>query len=141
MSKSGASELFSTLKGYINQLSEGERTPAEVASAFNDWARESAESIKVRVQEEVESAVLKMGFIKRDEFDALLLRVQALEAAMAEERTPPAKRKISLAKLASSRLTSGNGAEKSGAKISGTNTKKSTKKITNKSADDKGGKK
>lgn len=125
MSKSGASELFSTLKGYINQLSEGERTPAEVASALNEWARESAESIKVRVQEEVEAAVLKMGFIKRDEFDALLIRVQALEKALAEEKTAPAKRKISLTKLATSKLAAG----------------KDAKKSAKKSADDKGGKK
>jgi BMFP domain-containing protein YqiC len=121
MSKSGASELFSTLKGYINQLSDGERTPSEVAAALNDWARESAESIKVRVHEEVEAAVLKMGFIKRDEFDALATRLAALEATLAQSKTPPAKRKISLGKLATRKLTAG--------------------KSSKKSAEDKGGKK
>lgn len=79
MAKSSASELFTTLKGYINQLSEGERTPAEIGSALNDWARESAESIKVKVSEEVESTVARMGFIKREEYDLLLQRVDALE--------------------------------------------------------------
>ena len=133
MSKSGASELFSTLKGYINQLSEGERTPAEVASAFNEWARESAESIKVRVQEEVEAAVLKMGFIKREEFDALLARVQALETALDQQKTAPTKRKISLGKLAASKLGAGKGAQKG--------EKSSSQKQSKKSADDKGGKK
>ena len=112
MSKSGASELFSTLKGYINQLSDGERTPAEVASAFNEWARESAESIKVRVHEEVEAVVLKMGFIKRDEFDALAARLAALEDTLAQSKTPT-KRKISLGKLASGKLTAGKSLKKS----------------------------
>lgn len=73
-------ELIATLKGYINQLSAGERTASEVGSALNDWARDSAESIKVKIAEEVEASVSKMGFIKRDEFDALLLRVAKLEA-------------------------------------------------------------
>jgi BMFP domain-containing protein YqiC len=79
MAKSPTSELFSTLKGYFNQLSEGERTPTEVASAFNDWARESAESVKAKIAEEVETTVSKMGFIKREEYDKLVARVTALE--------------------------------------------------------------
>ena len=32
---------------------------------------ESAESIKAKIQEEVEKSVAKMGFVKREEFDAL----------------------------------------------------------------------
>lgn len=79
MAKSPTSELFSTLKGYFNQLSEGERTPTEVASALNDWARESAESVKAKIAEEVETTVSKMGFIKREEYDKLVARVSALE--------------------------------------------------------------
>ena len=86
MAKSPTSELFSTLKGYFNQLSEGERTPTEVASAFNDWARESAESVKAKIAEEVEMTVSKMGFIKREEYDKLVARVNALE-----KKTPAKK--------------------------------------------------
>ena len=85
MATSSAGELFSTLKGYINQLSDGERSPSEVASAFNEWARDSAESIKAKVAEEVEASVAKMGFIKRDEFDALLARVEALETQLEDK--------------------------------------------------------
>jgi BMFP domain-containing protein YqiC len=79
MAKSPTSEIFSTLKSYFNQLSEGERTPTEVASAFNDWARESAESVKAKIAEEVEATVSKMGFVKREEYDKLVNRVAALE--------------------------------------------------------------
>jgi BMFP domain-containing protein YqiC len=79
MAKSPTSELFSTLKGYFNQLSEGERTPTEVASSFNDWARESAESVKAKIAEEVEATVQKMGFVKREEYDKLAARVSSLE--------------------------------------------------------------
>lgn len=85
-------ELFSTLKGYINQLSAGERTPSEVGSALNDWARESAESIKAKINEEVESSVAKMGFIKRDEFDLLSARLEKAEAELLQLHKKPLSR-------------------------------------------------
>ena len=79
MSKSPVTEIFSTLKTYAQKLSDGERTPAEIASALNDWAHESADSVRAKIHEEVEAAVLKMGFVKREEFDALARQVAALK--------------------------------------------------------------
>lgn len=79
MAKPPVSELFSTLKSYAQKLSDGERTPAEIASALNEWAHESAESVRSKIHEEVESAVLKMGFVKREEFDALAKQVASLK--------------------------------------------------------------
>lgn len=83
-------ELFATLKGYVNQLSAGERTPVEVGSALNDWARDSAESIKTKIHEEVEASVAKMGFVKREEFDALQSRLEKLESG----KTPSSAKKV-----------------------------------------------
>jgi BMFP domain-containing protein YqiC len=79
MAKGSGSEFLSTLKSYAQKLSDGERTPAEIATALNDWAHESAESVRSKVHEEVESAVLKMGFVKREEFDALVAEVASLK--------------------------------------------------------------
>ena len=79
MAKPQPSEIFTTLKGYVQKLSDGERTPAEIGAALNDWAKESAESVKSKIHEEVESVVLKMGFIKREEFDVLAAEVAALK--------------------------------------------------------------
>ena len=79
MAKSPVTEIFSTLKTYAQKLSDGERTPAEIASALNDWAHESADSVRAKIHEEVEAAVLKMGFVKREEFDALAKQVAALK--------------------------------------------------------------
>jgi len=79
MAKAPIAELFSTLKSYAQKLSDGERTPSEIASALNDWAHESAESIRGKIHEEVETAVLKMGFVKREEFDALAREVASLK--------------------------------------------------------------
>jgi BMFP domain-containing protein YqiC len=86
MAKTPAGELFTTLKSYFNQLTEGERTPTEVASALNDWARESAESVKAKIAEEVETTVSKMGFIKREEYEKLVARVNTLEKGTSEKK-------------------------------------------------------
>jgi BMFP domain-containing protein YqiC len=90
MAKTPTGELFATLKGYLNQLSDGDRTPNEVASALNGWARESAESIKAKVAEEVDAQVSKMGFIKRAEYEKLVARVEKLENSRAKKS--PAKK-------------------------------------------------
>jgi len=95
MAKSPVSEVFSTLKCYAQKLSDGERTPAEIASALNDWAHESADSVRAKIHEEVEAAVLKMGFVKREEFDALAKQVAALKknspAKKAAKKSAPKK--------------------------------------------------
>jgi BMFP domain-containing protein YqiC len=95
MAKAPLVEIFSTLKSYAQKLSDGERTPAEIASALNDWAHESADSVRAKIHEEVEAAVLKMGFVKREEFDALAKEVAALKkkapAKKIEKKTAPKK--------------------------------------------------
>ena len=85
-----SNDLFSSLKTYITKLSDGEKTPQEVAAALNAWARESADSLKTKIHEEVEAAVLKMGFVKREEFDRLVARVDAIAPA---KKAAPAKKK------------------------------------------------
>jgi BMFP domain-containing protein YqiC len=79
MAKTVGSEFISTLKSYAQKLSDGERTPAEIAAALNDWAHESAESVRGKIHDEVETAVLKMGFVQREEFDALAQEVASLK--------------------------------------------------------------
>ena len=95
MAKAPITEIFSTLKSYAQKLSDGERTPAEIASALNDWAHESADSVRAKIHEEVEAAVLKMGFVKREEFDALAREVAALKKAKkAPTKKVPAKKTV-----------------------------------------------
>jgi hypothetical protein len=103
MAKTPAGELLSTLKSYFNQLTDGERTPTEVAAALNDWARESAESVKAKIAEEVETTVSKMGFIKREEYDLLLARVAELESAP-QRKSVTKSRKQKIKKSASKKI-------------------------------------
>lgn len=124
MAKTPANEIFSTLKTYFNQLSDGERTPAEVATALNGWAKESAESIKAKIGEEVEATVSKMGFIKREEYDLLLERVSQLEKDLSK------KSKVKVG----SKKKSGNESEKVSKKASTKGSTQGVKKRTTKKA-------
>jgi BMFP domain-containing protein YqiC len=117
MSKA-SNDIFSTLRTYITKVTEGERTPAEVAAAVNSWARESADALKAKIHEEVEASVAKMGFIKRDEFDRLAAQVAALNGSATAKKNSAKK---SAAKPAVKKTT----AKKSSAK-------KSAKKVVKK---------
>jgi BMFP domain-containing protein YqiC len=98
MAKQPVNEVFSTLKSYARKLSDGERTPAEIASALNDWAHESGQSLKAKITEEVEAAVLKMGFVKREEFDALVREVNALKKGKKSPAKKSAAKKAAVKK-------------------------------------------
>lgn len=124
MAKAPVNEVFSTLKSYARKLSDGERTPAEIASALNDWAHESGQTLKARISEEVEAAVLRMGFVKREEFDALVREVNALKKG----KKSPAKKtpvKKSAAKKSPAKKSP---AKKSSVKKATKPLKKSTKR-------------
>jgi BMFP domain-containing protein YqiC len=97
MAKAPVNEVFSTLKSYARKLSDGERTPAEIAAALNDWAHESGQTVKAKIAEEVEAAVSRMGFVKREEFDALVREVKALKSGKTKV-SPSAKKKSSAKK-------------------------------------------
>jgi BMFP domain-containing protein YqiC len=107
-----SNDLFSSLKTYLTKLSDGEKTPQEVAAALNAWARESADSLKAKIHEEVEAAVLKMGFVKREEFDRLVARVDAV----APVKKQSASTKKSAAKKAPTTKKAAPAKKKSGAK-------------------------
>ena len=90
MAKS-SNDLFSTLRTYISKVTEGEKSPAEVAAALNGWARESADALKSKIHEEVEASVAKMGFVKREEFDRLAAQVAAMKGGSSEKKAAPKK--------------------------------------------------
>ena len=105
MAKAPVNEVLSTLKSYARKLSDGERTPAEIASALNDWAHESGQTLKAKISEEVEAAVLKMGFVKRDEFDALVREVNALKRGKKSPVKKSATKKAPVKKSAAKKAT------------------------------------
>ena len=86
-----SNDLFSSLKTYLTKLSDGEKTPQEVAAALNAWARESADALKSKIHEEVEASVAKMGFVKRDEFDRLAAQVAAMKGGASTKKASAKK--------------------------------------------------
>jgi BMFP domain-containing protein YqiC len=112
-----SNDLFSSLKTYLTKLSDGEKTPQEVAAALNAWARESADALKAKIHDEVEATVLKMGFVKREEFDQLQARVDAI--APVKKKTSSTKKsatKKSATKKAPAKKKAAPAKKKSGAK-------------------------
>jgi len=73
-----ANDLFDSLRTYINKVSVNEKSASEIANSVNAWVRESGEAVKQKIEEEVESTVLRMGFVKRAEFEALAAEVAKL---------------------------------------------------------------
>ena len=86
-----ANDIFSTLRTYLSKVSEGEKSPAEIAAAINIWVRESGEALKSKIEEEVESSVSKMGFVKREEFDDLKRRFDEVSQTGAPKKTATKK--------------------------------------------------
>lgn len=79
----------------------------ELASQVNNWLQESGEALKVRIEDEVEKAVTKRGFIKRSEFLKLEARISALEE----------KPKRAVKKVEAKKSTAKKSAAKTSAKI------------------------
>jgi hypothetical protein len=88
-------DLFSSLKNYASKLSNGEKSPAEVAAALNVWLKESGDSIKEKIESEVEQSVAKMGFAKKSDLSDLLKRIELLEKQIG---VPPVKAKAKTVK-------------------------------------------
>lgn len=111
-----ANDIFSTLRVYLSKLTEGEHTPAEVLASVNTWLRESGESIKAKIEEEVERAVAKRGFVKQSDFDQLKKEVDALRASTKEPRKAAAVKKTAAKKATPAKPKSAKKAVSKGAK-------------------------
>lgn len=81
-------DLFSALKNYASKLSNGEKTPAEIASALNHWLKESGDSIKEKIEIEVSQSVSKMGFAKQSD----LLKLQKEIDQLKSQKVTPVKK-------------------------------------------------
>ena len=73
----------------------GNKSATDVADSVNAWIKESGEALKVKIEDEVERSVSKMGFVKRGEFEALKQEVAALKKGGATKKSAkktPAKK-------------------------------------------------
>ena len=72
-------DIKATIKSLIENVQLGSKSGTEVAQSVNIWLKEGGEAIKVKIEDEVERSVSKMGFVKRGEFEALKQEVAALK--------------------------------------------------------------
>ena len=88
-------DLFSALRNYATKLSNGEKTPAEIATALNHWLKESGDSIKEKIEAEVSQSVAKMGFAKQSDLLKLQKEIDDLKKSKSSTaKKSPAKPKV-----------------------------------------------
>ena len=80
-------DFLSTLKSLSNNVQLGNKTATDVADSVNAWLKEGGEALKVKIEDEVERSVSKMGFVKRGEFEALKQEVASLKKGGAKSST------------------------------------------------------
>jgi BMFP domain-containing protein YqiC len=87
------SDLKATIRSLIDNVQLGNKSGTEVAQSMNIWLKEGGEALKVKIEDEVERSVSKMGFVKRGEFEALKQEVAALKkgGASTESKKPVKK--------------------------------------------------
>ena len=73
------SDFLSTLKSFANNVHLGDKSATDVADSVNAWLKEGGEALKVKIEDEVERSVSKMGFVKRGEFEALKQEVASFK--------------------------------------------------------------
>ena len=73
------SDLKATIRSLIDNVQLGNKSGTEVAQSMNIWLKEGGEALKVKIEDEVERSVSKMGFVKRGEFEALKQEVAGLK--------------------------------------------------------------
>jgi len=89
-----ANDIFATLRTYLSKVTDGDTGANEVAASVNQWVREGGEALKIKIEDEVERSVSKMGFVKRGEFEALReevarLKVTSTAKTSARKSAPP----------------------------------------------------
>jgi BMFP domain-containing protein YqiC len=94
------SDFLSTLKSISNNVHFGTKTATDVADSVNVWLKEGGEALKVKIEDEVERSVSKMGFVKRGEFEALKQEVAAMKKGAAKKSAKKTPSKKAVAKKA-----------------------------------------
>lgn len=92
------SDIKATIKSIIENVQLGNKSGTEVAQSVNVWLKEGGEALKIKIEDEVERSVSKMGFVKRGEFEALKQEVAALKKGGARSSAKKAASKKAASK-------------------------------------------
>ena len=120
-------DLKASIKSLIENVQLGNKSGTEVASSVNLWLKEGGEALKVKIEDEVERSVSKMGFVKRGEFEALKQEVAALKKGAPNTSAKKSAKKAATTKDATKKNPVKKTAKKSPKKVVA---KKATKKVS-----------
>ena len=123
------SDIKATIKSLIENVQLGNKSGSEVAQSVNLFLKEGGEAIKVKIEDEVERSVSKMGFVKRGEFEALKQEVEALKKGGAKTSAKKGAKASTAERSAKKASVKKKDAKKSAAKKTG---KKDAKKSASK---------
>jgi len=125
-------DIKATIKSLIENVQLGNKSGTEVAQSVNVWLKEGGEALKIKIEDEVERSVSKMGFVKRGEFEALKQEVAVLKKG----RTGSSAAKAGSKSATKTSATKKTAAKKSAAKkpVAKKSAKKVVKKVAKKSA-------
>jgi BMFP domain-containing protein YqiC len=94
-------DFLTSLKSLSNNVHLGNKTATEIADSLNAWLKDGGEALKVKIEDEVERSVSKMGFVKRGEFEAMKQEVAALKKGKIDKvakkttaKKPPVKKVV-----------------------------------------------
>jgi electron transfer flavoprotein alpha subunit len=116
-------DLKATIKSLIENVQLGNKSGTEVASSVNLWLKEGGEALRVKIEDEVERSVSKMGFVKRGEFEALKQEVAALKKGTPKKAAKKTAKKVTAEKVSVKKKATKKTAKKTAAK-------KSAKKVS-----------
>ena len=111
-------DLKATIKSLIENVQLGNKSGTEVASSVNLWLKEGGEALKVKIEDEVERSVSKMGFVKRGEFEALKQEVAALKKGTPKKAAKKTAKKATAEKVSVKKKATKKTAKKTAAKKS-----------------------
>ena len=113
-------DIKATIKSIIENVQLGNKSGTEVAQSVNVWLKEGGEALKIKIEDEVERSVSKMGFVKRGEFEALKQEVAALKKGGAASSSKKSATKSAPKKAAAKKAAAKKPAVKKSAKKSAT---------------------
>jgi BMFP domain-containing protein YqiC len=120
-------DIKATIKSLIENVQLGNKSGTEVAQSVNVWLKEGGEALKIKIEDEVERSVSKMGFVKRGEFEALKQEVAALKKGATGSSAVKAGSKSATKKSAAKKPVAKKSAKKAVKKVAKKSAKKASK--------------
>ncbi len=90
-----AADLNSIFRKYLTNLGKNEEAVVELTRNLRNWAVQTGEVVKERIETQIDESAVKMGFAKSSELEILNSRIADLEKRIADGSKKVSKKKSS----------------------------------------------